>query len=63
MVIHLIVGLIKKTLYKMSQYLPKPCEPFAGDIDVKVDLSNYAAKPDLKKVAGIDTSNLPLKSN
>ena len=47
----------------MSQYFPKPCEPFAGDIDVKVDLSNYAAKPDLKKVAGIDTSNLALKSN
>ena len=24
MIIHQIVGLIKKTLYKMSQYLPKP---------------------------------------
>ena len=24
MIIHLIVGLIKKTLYKMSQYFPKP---------------------------------------
>ena len=24
MIIHLIVGLIRKTLYKMSQYFPKP---------------------------------------
>ena len=24
MIIYLIVGLIKKTLYKMSQYFPKP---------------------------------------
>ena len=24
MIIHLIVGLIEKTLYKMSQYFPKP---------------------------------------
>ena len=23
----------------MSQYFPKPYEPFAGDINVKVDLS------------------------
>ena len=28
----------------MSQYFP---EPFEGDIIVKVDLSNYAAKADL----------------
>ena len=31
----------------MSQYFPKPYEPFGGDINVKVDLSNYAT--DLKK--------------
>ena len=36
MIIHLIVGLIKKTLYKMSQYFPKPYEPFGGDISVKL---------------------------
>ena len=29
---------------KMSQYFPKPSEPFGGDIHVKVDLSNYATK-------------------
>ena len=28
----------------MSQYFPKPYEPFGGDINVKVDLSNYATK-------------------
>ena len=36
MIILLIVGLIKKTLYKMSQHFPKPCEPFGGDINVKL---------------------------
>ena len=49
MIIHLIAGLIKKTLYKLSQYFPKPYEPSGGDINVKVDLSNYATKSDLKK--------------
>ena len=29
---------------KMSQYFPKPYEPFAGEINVKVDLSNYGKK-------------------
>ena len=47
MIILLIVGLIKKTLYKMSQYFPKPYEPFGGDINVTVDLSNYATKDDI----------------
>ena len=31
----------------MSQYFPKPSKAFGGDINVKVDLSNYAAKTDL----------------
>ena len=63
MMIHLIAGLIKKTLYKMSQYFPKPYDPFGGSIRVKVDLSNYATKTDLKKATRIDTSNQALKSN
>ena len=33
-------------LIKMSQYFPNPYEPFGGDINVKVDLSNYATKAD-----------------
>ena len=47
----------------MSQDFPKPYEPFGGDINVKVDLSNYATKADLKNATGIDTSNFALKSN
>ena len=35
--IHLQVRLIKKALYKISQYFPKPYELFGGDINVKVD--------------------------
>ena len=61
--IHLIAGLMKKTLYKMSQYFPKPYEPFEGDINAKVHLSNYATKTELRKATEIDTSNLALKSN
>ena len=47
----------------MSQYFPKPYEPFGGDINVKVDLSNYATKVDLKNATGIDTSKLGEKSD
>ena len=61
--IHLIDGLIKIALYRMNQYFSKPYEPFGGDINVKVDLSNCATKTYLKKATGIDTSNLALKSN
>ena len=35
---------------KMSQYLPKPYEPFSGDINVNVDLSNYAKKAYIKNI-------------
>ena len=47
----------------MSQYFPKPYEPFGEDINVKVDLSNYATKADIKNIAHIDTSSFALKSN
>ena len=47
----------------MSQYFPKPYEPFGGDINVKVDLSNYATKTDLKNGKHVDFSNFSLKSN
>ena len=33
----------------MSQCFPKAYEPFGGDINFKVDFSNYATKTDLKK--------------
>ena len=32
----------------MSQYFPKPYESFGGDINVMIDLSNYATKAVLK---------------
>ena len=47
----------------MSQYFPKPYEPFGGDINVKIDLSNYATKTDLKNVTHVDTSSFALKTN
>ena len=47
----------------MSQYFPKPYEPFGGDINVKVDLSNYATKTDIKNISHVDTSGFALKSS
>ena len=47
----------------MSQYIPKPFEPFGGDISVIVDLPNYATKTYLKNAIGIDTSKLAAKSD
>ena len=47
----------------MSQYFPKPYEPFGGDINVKVDLSNYATKTDIKNILHVDTSSVASKSN
>ena len=47
----------------MSQYFPKPYEPFGGDITVKVDLSNYATKTDLNNVSHVSVTSFALKSN
>ena len=47
----------------MSQYFPRPYEPFGGDINVSVDLSNYAAKADIKNITHVDTSGFALKTN
>ena len=47
----------------MSQYFPKPFKSFGGNINVKVDLYNYATKTDLKNETHVDTSNFPLKTN
>ena len=47
----------------MSQYFPKPYEPFGGDINVKVDISNYATKADIKNISHAYTSSFTLKSN
>ena len=47
----------------MTQYFPKQYEPFRGDINVKVNLSNYATKTDIKNISHIDTSSFALKPN
>ena len=47
----------------MNQYFPKPYKSFEGNINDKVDLSNYATKTDLKSATGIDTSKLAPKSD
>ena len=47
----------------MSQYFSKPYEPFGEDINVKVDLFNYATKTDLKNVSHVNVSSFALKSN
>ena len=48
---------------KMSQYFLKPYEPFGGDINIKVHLSNYATKADIKNVSYVDTLSFELKTN
>ena len=70
-IIHLIAGLIKKIQYdsidcnciNISQYFPKLCEPFGGDVNVKVDVLNYATKADIKNILHVDTSSFVLKKN
>ena len=39
----------------MSEYFPKPYETFGGNINVKVDLSNYETKADIKSISHVDT--------
>ena len=47
----------------MSRYFPKPYRPFRGDINVKVHLSSFATKTDLKNISHIDVSSYVLKPN
>ena len=47
----------------MSQCFPKPYDRGGGNIKAEIDLSNYAAKVDLKGVTGVDTLNLAPKSD
>ena len=47
----------------MSQYFPKPFRSFGGNINVKVDLSNYATKANIKNISHVGTSYSPVKTN
>ena len=66
MVIQLIGGIMKKILNEIlslqkSQYFLKPFSKFGGNINVKVDLSNYGTKTDLKNVTQVNTSSFARK--
>ena len=47
----------------MSNYFCRRYKRFDGEISVKVDLSNYETKTDLKNVSHVDVSSFALKSN
>ena len=47
----------------MNQYFPKAYEPFGGDINVEVDLSNCVTKTDIKNILHVDTSSFASKTN
>ena len=47
----------------MSQYFPKPFRSFRRNTNVKVDLSNYATKADIKNISHVYTSRFALKTN
>ena len=50
-----------KKRIKMSQCFPEPFRNFGGNVNVKVDLSNYQTKADLKHVTHVDSSSFALK--
>ena len=47
----------------MSQYFGKPFRSFGGNLNVKVDWSNYAIKTDLKNVTHVDATSFAIKTN
>ena len=47
----------------MVKCYPKPFKAFGKCIKIKVDLSNYATKTDLKNMSHVDTSSFALKAN
>ena len=47
----------------MSQYFTKPFRSFGGNINFKGDLSNYAAKANIKNISHVDTSSFARKTN
>ena len=46
----------------MSQYFPKPSS-HEENVKVKIDLTNYATKEEIKDITHVDTSNFALKTN
>ena len=55
-------GIDQKRSYKMSQYFP-PYRSSGRNIKVKLDLSSYVTKSDLKNVTHVDVSSFVSKTN
>ena len=47
----------------MSRFFPKLYKQFGRGIKVKLGLSNYATKTDIKNISHVDTSSFALKTN
>ena len=47
----------------MSQYFPEPFRNVGENINVKVNLSNYATKVNIKNISHVDYSSFALKTN
>ena len=62
MIILLIVGLIKKTYYKMS-YVPTYSEVEEEIVSVTLNLSNYVTQKEFKSLTKVDTPDFALKTN
>ena len=54
-------GYDNKDIVQNESVFHKSYEPFGGDINVNIDLSNYATKTSLKEATEIDTSNPALE--
>ena len=46
----------------MSEYFPKPLS-HKENIKVRIDLTNYETKEDIKNITHVDTSSFALKTN
>ena len=63
------VFLVVKNWENLIQIVPErpiyyySYEPFGGHINVKVDLSNYVRKTDLKNASHVDVNSFALKPN
>ena len=52
---------MKKILYKRT-YFPESVSYCKNKMKVKLDLSNYATKSEVKRAGGVDTSNFAKKT-
>ena len=55
MIIHLIIGFIKKTLLHKMSYFPELHDHTKKQTKFELDLSSYATRSDLKNPTGVET--------